>query len=394
MMPTPPLKEPGPEIASDPRDRLLDYGEVTDLKGRAMRGGATVLVAQGVKFTFQFGAIVILSRMLVPADFGLVAMVTAITGLALVLKDVGLSQSTVQRPHVTQRQVSTLFWLNAGAGFLIFAILCGLAPVITWFYGDWHLKGITIASACQFIFAGLTVQHLALLNRDMQFRKLVLIDISSLAAGSLVGIAMAALGYGYWALVGMPVFTSIAAAILAWTLSSWRPCLPRFDRGVSDMLRMGRHLAGFNIVNYFARNLDNALIGWRWGAESLGFYSRSYSLFTLPLSQINGPLAQVAIAGLSRAQENPTRFAAYYEKAAVLSMSLTTPLAAFTIVAAPEILAVVLGPQWTDCVPIFRWLGLGGLFQPLCNSTGWIYISSGRSDRMFRWGSSPPWVIV
>jgi PST family polysaccharide transporter len=160
------------------------------------------------------------------------------------------------------------------------------------------------------------------------------------------------------------------------------------------MLAFGGHLTGFQVVNYFARNADNALIGWRWGDTVLGLYGRAYQLLLLPLSQINAPIASVAIPALSRLQNHEKHYrTAYLQLLRKLAM-LTIPPIALTIVCADWIVHAVLGPQWDGAAKIFVWLGLAALLQPITYTSGWLFISQGRTREQLAWGVVGSGIIV
>lgn len=357
-----------------------------DLGGRAVRGGALTMGAQGLRLAIQVASTIVLARLLPPSDFGLVAMVVALTGLAALFGDLGLSMATVQRRNITAAQVNALFWINAAAGVVIAAVVIALSPVIAWFYAEPRLVEITCALAAPFVLSGVTAQHKALMNRQMRFRALVTIDLVALIGGIVAAIALAIAGAGYWALVANPITTAILTLALVWTFSGWRPGLPARAGGVRSMIAFGANLTGFNLVNYFARNLDDILIGWWWGASALGLYSRAYRLLTLPIQQINAPMAQVMVPGLSRIQSDDERWRQGYRRAISAMMLATAPISTFSWVFADPIIPLLLGSQWNDAVPIFRNLAIAGVAQSLFNSMGWIYLSRGRSDRMFKWG--------
>ncbi len=160
------------------------------------------------------------------------------------------------------------------------------------------------------------------------------------------------------------------------------------------MLAFGGNLTGFNVVNYFARNLDNILIGRYWGVEPLGLYSKAYSLLMLPLQQINAPISSVAIPALSRLQNDPEQYRKYYLKAISLITFVSLPGVMFMIVMSENIIRVVLGEQWIKASPIFSVLGISALIQVVLNTNGWLHVSIGRTDRMFRWGIFASFFIV
>lgn len=368
-------------------DRHFSTNHLMDnLKDRSVRGGAVTLCTQGVKFVLQMGSTMILARLLTPADFGLVAMVTAVTGFAAMFKDAGLSMATVQREHITHEQVSTLFWINVALSLLLVLATAAAAPMIAWIYGEPRLTGITLALAGTFLFGGLTVQHQALLRRQMQFSKLAATELVSMITGVVAGIAVAWHLRSYWALVCIPAATGIANAIGVWVSSRWIPGRPRRGTGVMPMIRFGGNLTGFNAINYFARNADNMLIGWWWGAGALGLYDRAYSLLMLPIRQINSPIAAVAIPALSRLQSNPARYRGAYLKLLRSLTAFMLPGIAFLIIAADWLILLILGSQWSQSATTFRLLGITALVQPVSNSCGWLFVTQNRSAEQLRWG--------
>jgi PST family polysaccharide transporter len=139
-------------------------------------------------------------------------------------------------------------------------------------------------------------------------------------------------------------------------------------------------------VNYFGRNIDNILIGRVWGAGSLGLYNKAYGLLLLPLQQITGPIMAVVIPSLSRLQDDAERYRKYYLKAISLIAFVTMPGVMFMIIMSDEIIGLALGQGWTGASRIFAVLGISALIQPVLSTVGCLYVSTGRTDRMFRWG--------
>jgi len=206
-----------------------------DLKGRSVRGGAATLAGQGGRFLIQMVSTVVLARLLTPADFGLIAMVTAVTGFAEFFKDLGLSMATVQKAEVTHEQVSVLFWVNVAMSVLIALITAALGPVIAWFYGDPRLATVTVALSLAFVFGGLTVQHQALLRRQMRFTALAIIPVIAMAAAVMAAIIAGSLGAGYWALVIMELTRAATSAAAVWLVCRWWPGLPTRGAGVPQL---------------------------------------------------------------------------------------------------------------------------------------------------------------
>src|SRR6266480_3265186 len=235
-------------------DHLMDT-----IGGRTARGGAVTMVSHGLKFAVSIVATAILARLLRPQDYGLIGMVAVATNFIVMFKDLGLSLATVQKSEISSEQISTLFWVNLTLSMLTMIIMIILAPAVSWFYGDSRLTMITIVSACGFIVGGLTVQHEALLKRQMRFMALSAIALASMIVGYAVGIAFAWYGFGFWSLVFSQLALLATNAVLVWITCSWRPGLPRRGSGVRSMLSFGGNITGYATVNYFSKNADNLL---------------------------------------------------------------------------------------------------------------------------------------
>ena len=356
------------------------------LAERAVRGGAVTVVSQGLKFALSMVATILLARLLSPRDYGLIGMVAVVTGFISMFKDLGLSTAVVQRTQVSHDQVSTLFWINVALSTAVLLLTVTVAPAVVWFYGEPELFWITVLSSGGFLLAGLTVQHEALLRRRMRFSALAVAEIAALVSSIVVTITLAWHGAGYWALVSGQLASAAAYAASMWVACRWRPGRPKRYAGVRPMLAFGGNLTGFGVINYFARNLDNALIGRYWGSQQLGLYGRAYQLLLLPIDQINAPITAVAVPVLSRLVDSPDRYRHAYLRILEKVALLTMPLAAFMIATSDWLVWLVLGPQWMGVSRIFALLGVAGMVQPICYTAGWLFISQARTNDMLRWG--------
>jgi O-antigen/teichoic acid export membrane protein len=359
----------------------LDQSPIEDLKGNSVRGGVVALVAQGLKFALRTGAMMVLARLLTPEDFGLQGMVLAMTGFFNLFKDAGLSAVTVQRKHVSGDQLSALFWTNAVVGLLLALALVALSPAIALFFRDERLTWIAVVSATSFLFNGLCVQHLALLQRQMKFVAMATIEVMSLVISSAIGVMMAWLGYRYWSLVGMTVALPLVSAVGAWIAIPWVPGAPKRGIGLRSMLSFGGTLTCNSLVVYLAYNTEKILLGHFWGTTALGLYGRAYQLVSLPSDQLTGAVSVVAFPSLSRLQHDPERLERAFLKGYSLILSLTIPTTVCCAIFADEIVHVMLGPQWKEVVPIFRLLSPTILAFALVNPLAWFLIASGRIRR-------------
>lgn len=348
-----------------------------NIKDKVLRGGPIRILAQLAIFILRFGSLMVLARLLTASDFGLVAMVAALTGILNLLRDFGLSTAMVQRPTVTSELISALFWTNMLAGAISVVLIVALSPFIVSFYHEPRLQVITIALATGFLFSAAGVQHVAILEREMRFTRLALIDVASVAIGSAVAIAVAVKSGGYWSLVMMTVVIPLVSTAFAWSSTGWIPGRPRREVGLWQMVHFGATTTLNGLVVYVAYNLDKVLLGRFWGAEALGIYGRGYQLANIPIENLNSAVGAVALSALSRMQDDPERFRAYFLRGYSLLLSLTIPVALAFALLADDIVAVVLGENWKEVGPILRMLAPTVIVFALINPLGWFMFALG-----------------
>ena len=358
----------------------------SSLASRSLKGGTLAFASQGLSFVLRMGTTVVMARLLTPADFGLIAMVTAVTGFVALFKDLGLSMATVQREEITHEQVSALFWINLMVGTLTCLVTMGLAPVIAWFYDKHELLNVTLCLSVNFVLVGLGVQHQALLRRHMRFFALYSVETLAYISNILVSIGSAYFGVRYYAIVFGMLTNSLVLSGGFWVVSGWIPGWFTKNSQIGSMLAFGFNLTGYRLVNYFSRNMDNILIGRYMGAATLGLYDKAYQLLLLPVQQINWPLTNVVVPALSRLQNDGKKFSEYYYKAIQLVTSITMPVVFFLFIKADTVIMIMLGKQWTGSVEIFRALAPAALIGVVNIAPGWVYLSLGRTDRQLKWG--------
>ena len=344
------------------------------------------MTSQGFLFLLGIASTVVLARLLVPEHFGLIGMVAALTVLIERFQDIGLGDAIIQRKEITHEQVSTLFWINLSIS-IICAILVALsARAVAWFYHDQRLIWITIALSANFVCSGLSIQHHTLIRRQMRFKQQASISILSSVFSLIVGITLAWLGYGYWALVWKELARSLISTVLAWSFCSWRPGLPVRNAGIRSLLKFGGNVTGYNMLFYLTNNMDSILLGKFFGAAPVGLYSRARQLTTVPVSQMLEPMKNVSLPALSALQDDPARYSNYFVKMLAVLTSIYMPLIVYVGIYAHPIVYIALGSKWMDAVPIFRLLSISLFVSPIVTMYGMIMLSSGHVKRYFYWG--------
>lgn len=352
-----------------------------NLKQKTISGGYARTASLAANFALRLGSVMVLARLLNPKDFGLLGMVTAFTGVLSLFRDFGLSAAAIQMPSVSKAQSSTLFWINLLFGFILTVITVIAAPFVSMFYREPRLALVTAIVAVGFLFNGAGVQHSAILQREMRFFALALVDFVSLVISTALAIGVAMAGYGYWALVVMTVCLPLASTIGLWLATRWVPGLPSRGIGLRSMMRFGGTLTLNSFVVYIASNFDKVLLGRFWGAEALGIYGRAYQLIRIPTDNLNTAVGEVAFAALSRVQDDTVRLKNYFLKGYSLVLACTVPITVACGLFASDMVVVLLGPKWTQAIPIFGFLAPTILVFAVANPLGWLLTSLGLVSR-------------
>ena len=357
-----------------------------DLPKLARRGLGWSFALLIGRYALSIASTAVLARLLVPSDYGLLGMVATVTALAQATSDFGLSWATVQRPSLSRNQIDALFLVNSVFGLFLTGACCLSAPYVAAFYHRPELTNIIFAASGALFLSAVAVQPSALMRRQMKLKELSLCSLWALLISAIVAIVLARLGFGYWALVVQLVLQQAITTALSFPFSGYYPRLPQNLLNIGSLLAFGGYSAAYGIVNYFARNLDNVLVGKFCGAAALGYYTRAYFLMTLPGMLVIGVFGGVLIPAMASQRKDPLRMELTYIRALRLITVLGCSFAVGLAAAAPELVDLVYGPKWHAVVPILLWLAAASILQPIQNTAQWLYIVAERGRGMFMMG--------
>lgn len=367
---------------SDPITSVGEPGSTNDgrrsLSQLTVSGGVVTALSQGTRLVTTLLSTVVLARLLSADDFGLVGLVFSVISFLRVFKDAGLSSATIQRQGISHAQVSNLFWINTGVSAALGLVLVVLGPVLARFYGDNRLVGVSVALSLLFILGGTTVQHQALLRRDMRFGTLAWIETASAVVSLVVGVAAAMAGWAYWALVASTLANEGALLLLTWVASGWRPQRPMRLVGTKPLLSFGASMTAGSILFVASRNVDTLLIGRFYGPHGVGIYTRALLLLMRPIEQLFTPVAAVFVPALSRLQSEPERYRRAFLQFFETVTLLTLPAAGIGFALAQPLTHVVLGPGWDETARILAGFTPAAVYLPLASPSGWLLVSQGR----------------
>ncbi|WP_081975324.1 lipopolysaccharide biosynthesis protein [Modestobacter caceresii] len=358
-------------------------GEGPGLGARASRGAAVTLGGQGIRVLVQLVGIAVLARLLDPEDYGLIAIVALIVGFGELFRDFGLSSAAVQAKTLSDGQRDNLFWLNTGMGAVLAVLVCAASPLIAMAFDDDRLTLVAVVMSATFLLNGVSTQYRAMHTRHLRFGKLALSEIGGQVAGVVVGIVLAVLGAGYWALVAQQLTQGLVAQVFLVATNRWLPGWVDRSASVRPFIGYGMPLLGSHLLNYVGRNMDTLVLGARFGAAPVGLYNRAFQLVMMPLLQVQAPATRVALPVLSRLQDDRKRFAEFISFGQVALLTLIGGLFAVLFAQAESVVFVMLGSQWTEAVPIFRVLLVAGFFQAATYAISWVFLAKGLTRSQF-----------
>jgi polysaccharide transporter, PST family len=358
----------------------------TDVMAVASRWVVSSVAVQFAKALLLFGSQIILARLLSPNDFGIVAMCAPVFGVFALFNELGLSQAVIQHPNLSEDDSNNVFWINLALGCVLAVALLLLAPGVAAFYNEQRVAAVLTALSLLIIVNSLSFQQVALMHRRMEPVPILLIDVAPVVANVTASVIAARLDYGYWALVIGQLAHTFMAGLLAWTLSPFRPGLPRALRKTWPLMKFGAHLTGLSIASFAATSLNPLMIGRLFGTWEVGLFDRGFKLVNMSFIQFLTPLSRIAETSLARLQGDPNRYRqAHLQFSEALILFLTPGLICLALM--PDYAVEVLyGREWTTASAIVSWFAVASVLAPVGAAATWLFVSQGRTREMLRFG--------
>lgn len=351
-----------------------------NLREKAAKGVVWSVIQKWGRELITLITFIVLSRLLPPEAFGLVAMATVFTAFMEIFLDQGTSAAIVQHPEITQDHLNTAFWTSVITGVLLTVMGVAFSGVIASFYDEPRLAPILMWLSVSFVVIALSSTQIAILQRELAFKNLAARSLAAAAVGGIVGVGMAFAGYGVWSLVGQNLANGIAAAVVLWSTSDWRPGFGFSKKYFKELFSFGISIVGNNILTFFTRRSDDFLIGYFLGPVMLGYYTIGYRLLLVIIRLVTGIINSVAFPTFSRLQDNLERMRnAFYQVTQYTSL-LAIPAFIGLAVLAPEIVPVFFGEQWMPSVPVMQILAMIGILQSVLFFNGSVMKATGKPN--------------
>lgn len=323
---------------------------------------------------------IILARILLPSEFGLIGMLAVFIAIGNTLIDSGLTSSLIRTANPTEKDYSTVFFINLLGSILIYCILFFTAPLIASFYKQPMLTNIVRLYTLTFIIRAFSSVQMTRLTKELNFKLQMTIQIPSEILGSALGIILALSGFGVWSLVWMNIFQSSMYSIQLWIRSGWRPKF-LFDKDLFKYhFNFGYKLTLSSLLDTVYQNLYTLIIGKFFSAAQVGYYTYSMTLRQLPIQNISGALNKITYPIFSSIQNDDIALKRAYKKLMQQVIFWIAPILILLTIIAEPLFRLLLTEKWLPAVPYFQILCIAGILYPLQAYNLNILKIKGRSD--------------
>jgi O-antigen/teichoic acid export membrane protein len=327
-----------------------------------------------------FGVSLILARLLLPSEFGLIAMLGIFVGLANALINSGLTQSLLRSENLDDEDFSTVFYFNLVGSLIIYAIIYFSAPLIAAFYNQDLLTPIVRVYCLTFIINAFSAVQTTRLTKMMDFKTQMKVSVPSLGIGSVVGVAMAYNGYGVWSLVWSSVIQALAATIQLWYWAKWIPLWAFNVEKFKKHFHYGVKLMLSGVLNIIFTNAYTIIIGKFFAPAQVGFYNRANALQMLPVGSISSIITKVSFPLFASIQNDDIRLKNIYKRIMQMVIFLVAPTLILMAVLAEPLFRFLFTEKWLPAVPYFQILSFSGILYPIHSYNLQILNVKGRSD--------------
>ena len=319
-------------------------------------------VAKGIGFVFA----ILLARILMPEDYGLIGMLSIFIAVSDVFIQSGFGQALVQKADCTDEDFSTAFYFNLGISIFLYLVLYFSAPLIARFYHEPQLVALTRVLSLNFVLGSLNIVQRSKLSKAMNFKPLAVVTILGTLIGGGIGVIMAYNGFGVWSLVAQTLCTTIVYVLTFPFYTKWRPNARFSFDSFLHLWKFGSNILITGIIDVVGRNISNIMIGRFYNKEHVGYYSKSLELSDMPANTVSSVLGTVAFPMFSQIQNDRDRISVIYKRLFINTIIYSFPIFISIIVVAKPLVVLLLTEKWLPCVPLLQVLLLSRIFLPLC----------------------------
>lgn len=334
---------------------------------------------------FSWAITILIARILVPSDYGLMEMSTIITGYAALFSELGLGASIIQRPTISQKDLSSIFWFSL---IVSIVLACGcviIAYPTAYIFHDRRIIPLTSSVSIIFILTGMQIIPINLLRKEIKFKVIGIIEMATTIIACCSMYVIALLGGGVWTLMGGMIIRQLARTVLLYMTVKWLPAFHFNIWEVKSYLGFGIYVALANSLFYFRGTSDKLFAGMMWTPDMLGYYSFALSLAVLPTDKITAVINQVAFPAFSKLQNDNKRSNDFYLRTIKVTALLVLPLFMGGYLIGEDLVILLLGGKWLNSIIIFRYLCLAQIIRSLNAINSFVHLGQGRSRWEFNY---------
>lgn len=336
-----------------------------EIKDKTISGFIWRLLQNAGTQVVSFVLSLVLARILSPEDYGLVAMVSVFTSIALVFVNTGFSSAIVQRKEITQEDLSSVYYFNLVLGIALYCLVFFSAPFISEFYHEERLTLILRIQALSLIISSFYSVQQAIVARNLQFKKSFYMSLAGVAAQTITGLVLALNGAGVWAIVVSQLMNNLVSCIVIIALVNFKPSFTFSIRRVLSLFYFSSKILLTSLLDTVFNNIRALIIGRVYSSEDLAFYNRGSQFPTIIMNQIDGSMTTVLFSSLSKYQSDWSQGLPVLRRALKTSLFVCAPLLAGLCAVADPMVRVLLTDKWVECIPYVRMSSLICLFWPI-----------------------------
>jgi teichuronic acid exporter len=350
------------------------------LRKEALSGMIWTYFQQFGSQLISFGVSIVLARLIMPEEFGLIGMIAIFMGLGTALFQGGLTSSLIRTKELTEDDYSTVFFFNLAGSFVIYGVLFLAAPWISEFYKQPTLVNITRVYGLTYILSAFGTVQNTILTKELKFKKQAIISLPALVISSSIGLVMAYFNYGVWSLVVSALVNTLVISILLWISSDWYPKRIFSVEKFQQHFHYGYKLTLSSILDIIFTNIYQIVIGRYYSPALVGYYTRANSLMMLPVGNVSGALNRVIFPLFSKVQDDIPRFRNAYKQIMQMVLFIITPIIVLMALLAKPLIILLFTDKWIAVVPIFQIICFTGVLYPIHKYNLLVLQVKGRSD--------------
>ncbi|NMB50378.1 MAG: lipopolysaccharide biosynthesis protein [Bacteroidales bacterium] len=331
----------------------------------------------------SFIANLILARLLFPKDFGSIGMITVFLAISETLINGGLGSALIQKKNPTNIDYSTVFYWNLSLSIFLYVILYFSAPSISKFYNMPILSKLLRVQGIILIINSFNIIQNNILIKKLNFKTLAIRDLISNSIGAVIGISLAFMQFGVWSLVIRTLVVGIFNSILLWGISSWRPSFAFSWDSFKELFSFGSLMLLYSLTDTVTNELQSLIIGKKFSAQSLGFYTQAKKIHEIPQKGLTQPINQVTFPVFSTIQDKPATLKKYVSKSMKTITFISFPLMVLLIIIAKPLIKLLLSDKWLASAPLFQLLCLSGMLFPINSNCINVMKAMGKSNYVF-----------